>query len=234
MKRTVIILVLLTSFASFAQAQFSQFHVGGAFPTSKFGDGDAGSDRLPGSDKGFAKTGFTVGFKYYGPLQVENLSWVFALQGFYNGLNSDVKDYIEESNFEDITLSKYLNFPATVGANYAFPVTETVKIYGEAGIGANFSMPTKTSRKNHSTYADDEYKITPMFAFAYGLEAGLFINGKYSLGVRYNNLGSYKYKYEYHAEGYEVDKRKYSRALPITIVSLCVGVLISPTKEKKQ
>ena len=225
MKKTVFILGILTSLASFAQAQFSQFHVGGAFPTGKFGDGVAGSDNILGGGKGFAQAGFTIGFKHYGKLSIENLSWVFALQGFYNGINSDYKDYLEDMGFKDVSFPRYLNFPATVGINYAYPIAETVKLYGEAAVGANFSMPTKTKLRDRSGYQDMEYKITPKFGFAYGLEGGMFIKDKYSLGLRYNNLGSYKYKYEAHYENSDVKKYKFDRSLPITSVSLCAGVL---------
>jgi len=59
------------------------------------------------------------------------------------------------------------------------------------------------------------------------LEGGFFINDKYSIGLRYNNMGSYKYKYEVKAEsqGYtDIEKGKLDTALSITNISLCLGI----------
>lgn len=128
----------------------------------------------------------------YTPLNVENMHWVFAIQAFYNGLNSDYKDETEDY-WKDITFPVYLNFPATIGLNYAIPLGETVKLYGEGAVGANFSMPTKYSLADRSGYQDMDIKITPAFGFTYALEGGLFLNQKYSVGLRYNHLGSINY-----------------------------------------
>jgi len=224
MKRTIIILCVFMSLATMAQAQFSQFHAGLVFPSGKFGDGDENREDFY-SGKGFAATGFTIGYKSYNPLEVENLSWVFGIQAFYNGINSDYKDKVEDDGWDDITFPKYLNFPATIGLNYAVPLTPTAKLYGEGAVGTNFSLPTKYSRADKPGYQDMDIKITPAFGFAYALEGGLFINNKYSVGLRYNNLGSYKYKYEVDFETAATQKEKYRKALPITNISLCVGLL---------
>ena len=225
--------------------QFSQFHLGVAFPTGKFSDGNS----VPtdwGNGKGFAATGFTIGYKLYNSFDVENLYWVFSIQAFYNDMNSDAKDEIEDDlkylDEYDNTFPKYLNFPATLGLNYSLPLTETVKIYGEAAIGANFSMLTKYVMSGSASYygyrIDIEYedKYTPAFGFAYGIEGGLFFNQKYSISLRYNNLGSYKYKVESKTEQRiepkiegiaetTTVKDKFNRSLPITNISLCFGFL---------
>jgi len=206
---------------------FSQFHAGLAFPSGKFSDGNSTSDW--GEDgRGYAAMGFTIGYKYYSSVSVKNLYWVFGIEAFYNELNSDLKDdydnYILNS---DITFSKYFNFPATLGLNYSIPLAETFRIYGEASIGVNFSLLTNFaessgSNNNYPNY-DHDYtnKFTPAFGFAYGLEGGVFINQKYSISVRYNNLGSYKYKYTYDDGG----THRFAKAIPITCTSLCFGIL---------
>ena len=106
-------------------AQNSQFHVGLGFPNGRFGDDDKSS-----SKSGYAAMGFNIGYKYYKPLTAPNLSFVFTIDAFYNDLQGDRKDYWEDKYSDvDFTFSKYINAPVTVGLNYFFPLTETVKVY---------------------------------------------------------------------------------------------------------
>jgi hypothetical protein len=225
MKKTILIFSVMVGLATATQAQFSQFHAGFSFPSGKFGDGNIKTESM-GDGKGFAATGFTVGYKQYTPLAVENLTWVFGIEAFANSLNSDAKDYYDDAGWDDIVFPWYINLPVTLGLNYSIPLNgEDLKIYGEAAIGANFSMPTKFSLADKSGYDDMEYTFTPAFGFAYGLEGGLFIKKKYSIGLRSNNLGSYKYKYEIDYETHDDKKDKFDRKLPITSISLCVGIL---------
>jgi hypothetical protein len=220
----LVIMSLLAGMATMAQAQFSQFHIGLAFPSGKFADGEYASDVLQ-YGKGFAATGFTLGYKYYSPLAVENLTYVFGIEAFYNGINSDAKDGLDDEDYDDVTFPKHLNFPVTVGLNYAIPLQENLKLYGEAAVGGNLSMPTKIAYSGSDRFYDYSLKFTPAFDLAYGLEGGLFINNKYSVGLRYNNLGSYKYKYEIDSDGSEAINERFGKALPVINVSLCVGLL---------
>jgi hypothetical protein len=225
MKKTIILIHVFMCLAWLAQAQFSQFHAGFVFPNGKFADGDEKRDDFF-DGKGFASTGFTIGFKQYNPLSAtEGLSWVWGIEAYYNGVNSDYRDAVDDTGWDDVTFPKYLNFPLTVGINYAIPINEKAKIYGEAALGGNFSLPTVFKLGDRSGYQDMEIKVTPAFGFAYGIEGGLFINNKYSIGLRYNNLGSYKYKYEIEYEDADSKKDKYDKALPITNISLSVGLL---------
>jgi len=267
MKKIVIIFSILASYVVFTQAQIntsdllnqglldtndekkkkdrstqktvlSQFHAGVNFPLDNFAGGHELNDVF-GEGKGFAAIGFTVGYKLYSQIGVENLSFVFCLDAFYNGFNSDGKDFFDEPEEYanvDITYPKYLNFPATIGLNYAIPASETVKIYGEGGIGANLSTISKASLSGsdfdgYKFY--EEVKFTPKVGFIFALEGGVFINQKVSIGLRYNNFGSYKYKYKY--EGKEGDRewRLYqykgkdilNKSLPISNISLRVGIM---------
>ncbi|MDR1645674.1 MAG: porin family protein [Tannerellaceae bacterium] len=224
MKKIILTLALFVGLSTMAVAQFSQFHAGLAFPSGKFADGDYGSDILF-KGKGMAAMGFTLGYKHYSPLAVENLTWVFGIEAFYNGLNSDAKDDLEDSDFDDTTFPMYFNFPVTFGLNYAFPLQETLKFYGEVAVGGNLSLPTSLKYSDSDYYQDYSYKFTPAVGLAYALEGGLFINDKYSVGLRYNNLGSYKYKYEIDYEEKETQDEKLSKSLPILNMSLCLGVL---------
>lgn len=101
MKKQIVLFCVVMSLSTIVQAQFSQFHAGLAFPTGKFSDGNERKDELT-DGKGFAAMGYKIGFKRYNPLSVENLSWVFCIEAFYHGLNSDYKDEVEDI-WKDVT-----------------------------------------------------------------------------------------------------------------------------------
>jgi len=219
---------------SVSQSPFSQFHVGVAFPSGNFSDENPDNEWL-NSGKGYAAMGFTAGYKYYSPaLSIDNLTWVFGFEVFYNGLNSDVKDSDVKDSGWDVTYPMYFNIPITIGLNYAIPLQNNLKLYGEAAIGGNFSLVTKKvwSHSSGSYTETGTINFAPAFGFTYGLEAGLFINSKYSIGLRYNNLGSYKYKWKsshsYSSNNYnsnETTKGRTDKALSITNTSICLGIL---------
>jgi opacity protein-like surface antigen len=231
MKKYFILVLVLVTCVSAINAQFSQFHVGLALPQGDFGDGNEKKEFFMSDGVGFAATGFNIGYKYYNPLSVEKLSLVFGLDVFYNGLNSDAKDEWGDDD-ADISWPAYLNIPVTIGLNYAHPINEAISIYGEFALGVNFSKITNF----HTEYSDDDYqsestyKYDAAFTFCYGLEAGVFINKKFSIGLRYNQLGSHKFKgkKEWYYEQYDDegdDKFKFGKALSISNLSLSVGIL---------
>jgi hypothetical protein len=115
-----------------------------------------------------------------------------------------------------------LNFPVTVGLNYAGSVQQNLKIYAESAVGANYSMMTRLFAE--SSWGEEEIKFTPAVGFAFALEAGLFINERFSVGLRYNNLGSYKYKFKEDSNG-DRENGRFKRALPIANISLVAGIL---------
>ncbi|MDR0507516.1 MAG: porin family protein [Dysgonamonadaceae bacterium] len=222
--KKVFIFSILMSVAVIARAQFQQFHAGVSLPSGKFGDGNEKTE-YPWNGKGFAAMGFNMGYKLYNPLTIdEGLTWVFGIEAFYNPLNTDLKDKIEKT-WKNITPSMYLNFSATFGLNYAVPLNEKLKLYGEAALGSNFSYITDFDMEDSSS-SYQKYKFTPLFGLAWGLEAGLFIDSKYSIGLRHNNLGSYKFKYEIDYPGDRAtSKEKFDKALPVTVTSVCLGLL---------
>lgn len=216
MKKALILVLIFMGSVYTMNAQFSQLHIAGVFPTGDFGDDNSKKEIYQGV--GHAATGLNIGYKYYNPLSVENLSFVFGIDLFYNPLQGDYKDDYEDVA-EDITFPVYLNVPATVGLNYAYPVAEKVKIYGEVGLGCNYSQGTNF-KYEYRGY-DYELKFDPSFKFAYGIEGGIFVNEKFSIGLRYNNLGSHKYKYKINSE-----KTKFDKALSISNLSLALGLLL--------
>jgi hypothetical protein len=227
MKKIFILSLFLMGCVSVINAQFSQFHVGLALPQGDFGDGNVKKHAPFGDGVGYAATGFNIGYKYYNPLSAKNLSLVFGLDVFYNGLNSDAKDEFFDDDDVDYSLPVYLNIPVTVGLNYTHPLNDAIGLYGEFALGANFSKIT-----NYAEEEDDEemsYAFDPAFTFCYGLEAGVFINKKFSIGLRYSQLGSNKFKYKWeYSDGQgndDDDDEKFDKTLSISNLSLSVGIL---------
>jgi hypothetical protein len=177
-----------------AKTPFSQIHAGVVLP-----QGDA--------DDGFA-TGFNLGYKHYSPLSASNLSFVFGLNAFYNGLDSDYKDALAKGIANEIgysvditTASASLNFSAIGGLNFAYPVSDKLDIYGEAAGGINFSQLTNTKADIANGSATLKLTFAPGFKFCYAFGGGILIEGKYSIGLQYNNLNSYEYKSKIKVEG---------------------------------
>lgn len=198
-------------------------HVGVTFPNGDFGD----------EDEGGAATGLNVGIKYYYPLQTKGLSLFVGLDAFYNGLQGDIKDDLEDyindyyAEGADITHSAYLNIPITAGVNYAHPINEKIKAFGEVGLGFNYSKMTDQKIEWDEYDAEMTTTFNASTTFAYNIGAGISINDKYSIGLKYNNLGTHKYKtkYEIIEDGDTIDKDSYkSDKLSISNIALVVGI----------
>ena len=193
--------------------------------------------------EGGAGMGFTAGLKFKFNTGVKGLGVILSVDGIYNGLNSDVRDFFEdvedewEEEFDDFSMKtpKYLNVPLMVGANYTYDVSPKFGIYGEAGLGANLRYITKLELDGKGTYYGDTYKINlavdydPTFTLAYQLGAGIEINKSITIGINYYNLGAgkvsgkMKEKETYNGStDSDSEKFKYKRVTP-TLVMLRVG-----------
>ena len=223
-----------------ARHSTSQFHAGIVFPQGNFGDGNEKTSVFIDGKSGCAAVGFNLGYKHYTPIQSDYFSFVFGIDIFYNGITRDLKDYIEDDGDADLTFPSYINVPAIAGLNTGLSLNENLKLYAEAGLGINYSKITNmTSEFDDTGFVSISSKATfdSSFNFAYALEGGIVIQDKYTIGLRYNDLGSNKYKYktvqEYNYYGYNSgrdyktveDKGKFNRPLSITNLTLAFGVL---------
>ena len=219
-----------------AQSSNWQFSIGASLPGGDFKDTNKNFDLEAGD--GFAATGLTLGLKYIQPLAaVEGLSWTLGADIYFNPLNSDYKekiaDMIDEAEeyYDEVgyTLPRYFNVPLTVGVNYQYSINEKTAIFAELGLGYNLSkMTNQKSWIEDDGYEESEtLKLDISTAFCYRLEAGVLFNQKYSLSLKYNALGSHKYKGEYIWEDDDDDgssKYKYDKALNISTIGLTFGV----------
>ena len=171
-----------------ANAQNFQLHGGIVYPTGDFANYDT-NDRA-----GNATTGFNFGIKSYLPLSNSNLLLSFGFDFFYNGPQSKYKEIFDLLDY-DYSPSVYLNMPLTVGLNYSYSLYKKFKIYGEAGLGLNYSMMTSDAIRfwvsPHYYYSKSVYDNS--FGFCYNLEGGFLLKW-FRLGLKYNYLGKYNYK----------------------------------------
>jgi hypothetical protein len=169
----------------------TEFHISLVKPTDDMADEETG-----------VGTGFGAGFTFYKPIRsVENLSFLWGFDISFNPTSSDYKKEFEEyeDSGVDVTYSNYLNLPIRFGLNYTYPITSGIGIFGEAAIGGNLSYitPFKAEVGDY----ESTISFTPAFGVFYGVKFGVLFNGKYSLGVSFNNHGTYKY--EIKEKGYD-------------------------------
>lgn len=192
-----------------AQTNFS-FHAGLVSPLASFADSRASNGQIAWREKtgrAGAGLGFEAGMKFrYDIPSIQGLGVIVTADLFYNGPNTDVKDYwqdrtdemLDYSDVEDveITLPKYINLPIMIGANYNHQLSNSVKVYGEGALGLNIGMLTNFRGQ---VIGDDfeeiigiNYETNTSFAFQIG--AGILFSDRFSLGVHYYALGNQKIK----------------------------------------
>jgi hypothetical protein len=213
---------------SYTQTQSNQSQVksnSNTFSSSFSGFQLHGGVFLPQGDfDDVAATGYNLGFKVYKPISsVDGLSWFVGADALYNGLDKDFKKaLVEETKIEDFdsyTLPVFLNVPITGGVNYAYKINNKLSIYGEVAAGLNFSKFTDISTSDSDKTSSIKFNIAT--SFSYGSEVGVLLSNKYTIGIRYYNLGSYKYKEKSSVENSDEIMPK----LSISGTSLTFGIL---------
>ena len=241
--------LIIAAFLLFAGSQlFAQtnvyLHLSGAIPTGNFADGEIDNNSvewgLVDDDKdGGAGLGFNAGFKFNIATGVNGLRAMITVDGIYNGLNSELREYFSdlvdegEDNYRDFTLitPKYVNFAAMAGVNYTYYFNNKIGLFAEAGLGPNLRIITKWENyketENRKTTTTIEYD--PKIALAYQFGAGIELSKRITLGLSYYNLGSAKVKYEkttkvksQEGTSSDTDKDSLKRITP-TIVMLRIG-----------
>ena len=190
-----------------AQTKFS-VHAGLASPLGSFADSRAANNQmawLNRTDRAGAGMGFNLGMKMHFPIQsIKGLSVVATADFFYNGPNSDVKDWRDDvvddmltnENLDDftVTLPKYINVPIMVGANYKYRVSKTAQLWGEGTLGLNIGKITALSINAVDGNSEGNLKrsYTSNTSFAFQIGAGVILSKKFSIGVHYYALGGQK------------------------------------------
>ena len=190
-----------------AQTKFS-VHAGLASPLGSFADSRAENEQMAWinrTDRAGAGMGFNLGMKMHFPIQsIKGLSVVATADFFYNGPNSDVKDFRDDVvddmlTYRDdytLTLPKYINVPIMVGANYKYGVSKTAQLWGEGALGLNIGKITKCfiHEVDGNMEWNREWSYTSNMSFAFQIGAGVILSNKFSIGVHYYALGGQKVK----------------------------------------
>ena len=212
---SVIAFAIILMMALPLSAQTNVFmNFAGAFPSGEFADGDDSSFGLITNDsEGGAGLGFNAGLKINVPVSVKGLSVMISLDGIYNGLNSELKEYFEdyvdthESNYDEYIFKKpqYINVPVMAGLNYTYRFNDQIGLFAEAGLGPNLRIITKMEEyKETATYkTEDTRQYDPKISLAYQFGGGLEFNRRFIVGLSFYNLGSSKVK------GKDIEKIKY-------------------------
>lgn len=199
----------------FAQSDI-YVNLGAAIPVGNFAAGDNQTFALLNNDtEAGAGFGVAAGLKINFNTKVKGLGVIASLDGIYNGLNAEMRDYLQDladhydSQFSrDFTLKSpsYLNFPVMAGLRYTYGINAKTSIYGEAALGANLRVITnlELSGKSESYRETLTYIYNSAFGFAYQLGAGVNLTDKISLGLNYYNLGTAK------VSGKMTDKQTYN------------------------
>lgn len=232
-----------------AQSKFT-FKVGGGFPLGDFGDVKTRVDNEGNSvpsqwglidnyKNGGAGLGFNLGvqWKLAEISAVKGLDLILSVDGFYNGLNSDLRDAFDdlrdevegESGVSDFTLRtpKYLNFPVMLGLNWGTGIAPNIGFFCEAAAGANLRVITNVHEEfEYTSGRSHEYTMSfnPAVTFGFRAAAGLIFNNKYSVELGYYNLGAAKVKGEREGDS-ESEKFTGGKITP-TFLTLRLGIAL--------
>lgn len=205
----VLSLLMIWGGQAIAQNSGSIF-LSASFPMSNFGKGDYNQwaliDESDQFHSGGASIGANIGLKWNFGLGVKGLSIMLSVDGFYNGLNNNLKEYFDQRNIDlkndplissfNINRPRYFNVPLMVGINYVLRLSPAFGIYFEAGAGANARFITSYYEAIRYVAADatavTNYAYKTAFSFAYQAGLGFEIANNFLIGVSFYDLGNSK------------------------------------------
>ncbi len=203
------VLSLLMIWGGHAIAQVSgSIFLGASFPMGNYGKGDYNhnwaliheGDEFNGAG---ASIGANVGLKWNFGVGVKGLSVMLSVDGFYNGLNNELKEYFDQKNIDlkndplvssfSINRPKYFNIPFMVGINYVLRLSPAFGIYFEGGAGANARFITSYYEAIRYVAVDAtavmNYQYKTAFSFAYQVGVGFEISKNFMIGASFYSLG---------------------------------------------
>jgi len=236
--KTIMILVLLLAFNVCASGQdFFSIHVGPSIPNGDFADDDV--DTFLDGDTGAAALGFNIGARFRSEINDNGLGWFVGVDFSYNPISDDLQDSYEElwSDFYDsydVTFTKIINVPVSVGIDYIAPSSSNVAFYGNGGIVLNFLKLTnlEASANEDGTSEAENYDFDLSTNIGIKLGAGILINEKYRVELNYFGIGEHEvegdYSYDYSFQGqfeqnesdtFDVDKK-------VSFITLTFGLVL--------
>jgi len=204
-------LFLITS-SAFSQGDI-YIHFGPSFPMEDFADEEE------------AGVGLGLGFQYTYPITESGLGMFIGIDFAYNGLNQDMKEDIEEEtglDDDDITFSKFLNFPVSAGLNYTLNADSNIALIANAGLTGNFLKITDLVFETPTGDVTVKYDLSS--GFGYKLGAGVLINKKTSIEINYFGLGDYDIDAEGEIPGEAM--QEFEAETEIDILLITIGFLL--------
>ena len=199
----VVSLLMVLGGQAMAQTRGAMF-LSGAFPLKDYAEFDGINDLATWSfdedaDDGGAAIGFNVGLKWYFNLGVKGLGAMLSVDGIYNGPNSELKKYYNDSEFNVGQLGsakytstpKYINVPIMLGLNYIYHFNPNFGFYVEAGAGGDMRFITEMVYTNETVLVSGKttHKYDMGFGFAYQVGAGFEVAQNLVVGVSFYDLG---------------------------------------------
>lgn len=225
---------------------YFQITIGGAKPMGEFGY-SAWEDNWPycglenNSEYGGAGFGITVGLQgKIGIRSVNGLGITISADGFFNGLNSEIRDkyqriedeYDENPSYEiKLKTPKYINSALMAGVNYEYEFSDAFKVFAGLGMGVNLRWITKLQENERNEYDGSvvyNYVLNydTKMSFAYKAELGVVLGEKFVVSLGYFNLGAAKVEGTVHfsEEGSTQDQPFHLSKITPKILTFNVGI----------
>ena len=210
---TMFVLSLLMVWGGQAMAQTKGYlSLSAAFPMGKYAKGDINEWALTNAslDSRYAgaSIGANVGLKMCFGVGVPGLSVMLSADGFFNGLNNNLKEHFDQHEIDlknnplissfTVNRPRYFNVPIMAGLNHIvyFSPSGSFGMYFEAAVGANARFITdnyesiKYAANVATTTTNYDYKTA--FSFAYQVGIGFEAAKSFVFGVSFYDLGASK------------------------------------------
>lgn len=202
MKKIILVALLMTftSITIFSQSMFS-IHVGPSLPNGDFADDDP--DTFLDGDTGGAVVGFNFGARLRNEINSDGLGWFVGVDLTYNAISDDIQDEYEDawSNFDsfDVTFSKIINVPVSVGIDYVAPSSSNAAFYANGGLVLNFLNLTnlEASGDGDNFSASENYEFDLSTKIGLKLGGGVLLNDKYKVELNYFGIGEHNLEGDY-------------------------------------
>jgi hypothetical protein len=215
----ILVTALFWPASIYSQGYFS-VHLGPAIPV-----GDFAEDNLNEDDAGGAGVGLNIGGRFSYPVTDIGLSLFVGTDLYFNGLQREVKDDIEDryDNWGidvDIRYSKYINMPLFAGVNYTYKANDMISLFGDFGIGPDFMKITRTKVQAEDNEVILTYKTSTQFALKVG--GGIMLNDKFFVSMHYNGFGEHEIEGEMEYNGNSSDLA--DSEIRVYLVTLTFGI----------
>ena len=201
-KMFAVAVLLIMSGQAMAQTR-GAFFISATFPMKDYAAYNQISDFALASDddNAAAAIGFGAALKWYYNVGVKGLGVMLSVDGIYNGLNADAKEFYKNRQAfldglgRDVKMTRpaYIHVPAMLGMNYIYRINPNFGVYGEAGAGANVRFITNYKESyipllGGKQSATVTYGTTVSFAWQVG--AGIEVARNLVIGCSLYDLGA--------------------------------------------